>query len=121
MMIITEHVEPHLLGGLAETVGGDQRVQAGVRTLALLDQQCAAVVRHHLVDVLVILNLHLVVGLVGRSLVPGECGEWTAPDLGNDADVAALLGLHELLQLNGRRAWRNTRVTFSKLEKLVGQ
>lgn len=104
----TEHVEPHLLGGLAEAVGGHQRVQAGVGTFALLDQQCAAVIRHDLVDVFVVLNLHLVIRLVGRSFVPGERGERTAVDLGHYADVGALFDLHELLQLDRWSAckWR---------------
>lgn len=87
MIVRTENVEPHLLGGLAKAVGGHQSVQASVGTFSLLDEEGAAVVRHNLVDVLVILNLHLVVRLVGWSFVPGECGEWTATDLGHNIDV----------------------------------
>lgn len=102
----TEHVEPHLLGGLAKAVGSHQRVQACVATFALLDEQRAAVVRNNLIYMLVVLNLHLGVGLVGRGLVPGECREWTATNLGHNANVGALLHLHELLQLDGWSTWR---------------
>lgn len=99
--IPTEHVEPHLPGSLAHAVGGHQGVEAGVGTLALLDEQCAAVVGHYLVDVLVVLELDLVLGPVGRSFVPGERWEGTAADRCHDADVGALLSLNELFQLDG--------------------
>lgn len=93
----TENIKPHFLGGLAEAVGGHERVQACVRTFALWNQQRATVIGHYLVDVLVVLNLHPVVRFVGWSLVPGECGEWTATNLGHYTDVGALFNLHELL------------------------
>lgn len=97
LIVCTKHIESHLLGGLAKAIGGHKSVEAGIGTFALLDEQRAAIIRYDLVDVLVILNLHLVVGLVGRSLVPGEIGERTATDLSHNADVGALFDLHELL------------------------
>lgn len=119
VFVRTEHVEPHLHGGLAEAVGRHQRVEAGVWTFALLDEQRAAVVGHDLVDVLVVLNFHLVVRFVRRSLVPGECGERTAADLCHNADVGALLDLHELLQFNGRSACSRKEGDYDTFLKFV--
>lgn len=104
----TKNVEPYLLGGFAQTVGGGECVEARVGTFALLDQQRAAVVRHHLVDVLVVLNFHPAVGLVRRSFVPGEGGERTPPYFGHYGNVGALFHLHELLQLNRGGTCRGT-------------
>lgn len=103
---LTKHVEPHLLGRFAKAVGGHKRVKASIGAFALLYQQRAAVVRHHLVDMFIVGDLHLAVGLVGRGLVPSESGERAAAYPGHNADVTALLGLHELLQLDGWSAWR---------------
>ena len=83
----TEDIESHLFGGLAHAVGSNKSVEAGVWSLALLDQQRAVVVGNHLVDVFVILDLRLVLWLVGRGLEPGEGGEGTAMDGGPDVDV----------------------------------
>ncbi|KAF3843848.1 hypothetical protein F7725_002697 [Dissostichus mawsoni] len=71
LVTITQHIEPHLCGGLPDAVGGDQGVESGVGSVPLLDEERAAVVAHHLVDVLIVRDLHPLLGVVGGRFVPG--------------------------------------------------
>lgn len=105
--LLTQHGELDVLGGRAQAVGGGQRVDGAVVPSGLLDQQCALVLAHQFVDVLVVLDRRLLLGLGQAGLLPGERGEGAATHLGHHADVTSLLALDGLAELDGGSTWRD--------------
>lgn len=67
----------------------------------LLDQQCALIVGHEFVHMLVILDGSLLLRFGHAGFMPGERGERTAGHLRHNTDITALLAFHGLTQLNG--------------------
>lgn len=100
-MFLTEHRELDVFGCGAQAVAGRQAVDGAVEPAGLLDQQCALVLGHQFVDVLVVLDGGLLLRFGQVGFLPGERREWTAAHLRHNADITALLALHGLTQLNG--------------------
>lgn len=106
-VLLTKHRELDVFGDAAQTVAGSQAVDGTIIPAGLLDQECALVLVHQFVDVLFILDGHLLLRFDHIGLLPGECGEWAATDFSYHANVAALLSLHGLTEFNGGSNYRN--------------
>lgn len=104
---LTKNREPDVLGGAAQTVAGSQAVDGAIGPAGLLDQQCALVLIHQFVDVLVVLDGRLLLSFGHVGFLPGERGERAATDFSYHANVTALLSLHGLAELNGGSDYRN--------------
>lgn len=106
LVLLTKHRELDVLGDAAQTVVGSQAVDGAIGPAGLLDQECALVLIHQFVDVLVILDGHLLLRFGYAGFLPGECGERAATDFSDHAHVTALLSLHGLAELNGGSNYR---------------
>lgn len=106
-LVLTKHRELDVLGDAAQTVAGSQAVDGAIRPAGLLDQECAPVLVHQFVDVLVILDGHFLLRFGRAGFLPSERGERAAADFSYHANVTALLSLHGLAELNGGRDYKN--------------